>query len=107
MLRSHPFSHDSYSLFFNMTKWCCMSLFGGRWQVQSGTVPGTGTVQYTGTMYSNRVHSLQVRHKAAPEVSKGNLYINQKKMHVPIEILRDMFEHFALRATLFAELFFD
>ena len=33
----------------------------------------------TGTVYSSRVHSLQVRHKAAPEVSKGNLYINQKK----------------------------
>ena len=47
-----------------------------------------------------------VPHEAVPEVSKGNLYINQKK-HVPTEIVRDMFEHFALRATLFAELFFD
>ena len=47
-----------------------------------------------------------VPHEAAPEVSKGNLYIKQKKI-APIEIARDMFEHFALRATLFAELFFD
>ena len=45
-----------------------------------------------------------VPHEAVPEVSKGNLYIKQKK-HVPIEIVRDMFEHFALRAPPFAELF--
>ena len=51
-----------------------------------------------------------VPHEAVPEVLKGNLhiyiYIYQKK-NVPKEIVRDMFEHFALRATLFAELFFD
>ena len=45
-------------------------------------------------------------HEAVPEVSKGKVHINQKK-NVPIEIVRDMFEHFALRATLFAELFLD
>ena len=51
-----------------------------------------------------------VRHEAVPEVSKGKvyiyIYINQKK-NVPVEIVCDMFEHFALRATLFAELVLD
>ena len=47
-------------------------------------------------------------HEAVPEVSKGNLYIYiYQKKNAPLEIARDMFEHFALRATLFAELFFD
>ena len=41
-----------------------------------------------------------VPHEAVPEVSKGKLHINQKK-YVPIEIVCDMFEHFAFRATLF------
>ena len=39
-----------------------------------------------------------VPHEAVPEVSKNYLYINQKK-NVPIEIVGDMFDHFALRAT--------
>ena len=52
-----------------------------------------------------------VPHEAVPEVSKGNVYINQKK-NVPREIVFDMFEHFALRATLLlncylTELLFD
>ena len=59
-----------------------------------------------GHMLSYAVYLPVVPHEAVPEVSKGNLYINQKK-NVPIEIVRDMFEHFALRATLFAEPFFD
>ena len=32
--------------------------------------------------------------------TRTHIYIYQKK-HVPIEIVCDMFEHFALRATLF------
>ena len=47
-----------------------------------------------------------VPHEAVPEVSKGNVYVNQKK-NVPREIVRDTFEHVALRATLFAELLLD
>ena len=38
-------------------------------------------------------------HAAVPEASKGKVYTNQKNL--PIEIVRDMFEHFALRAFLF------
>ena len=36
-----------------------------------------------------------------PQVSKGKVHIVYQKKHVPIEIVCDMFEHFALRATLF------
>ena len=39
-----------------------------------------------------------VPHEAVPEVSKIYLYKNQKK-NVPIEIVGDMFDHFALRTT--------
>ena len=45
-----------------------------------------------------------VPHEAVPEVSIGKVYRNQKKK-VPIEIVCDMFEHFALCPNLFAELF--
>ena len=37
---------------------------------------------------------------------QGKLDLNQKK-NVPIEIVYDLFEFFALRATLFAELVLD
>ena len=47
-----------------------------------------------------------VPHEAVPEVSKAKVYLNQKE-NVPIEIVCDMFDHFALRATLFAELVLD
>ena len=47
-----------------------------------------------------------VPHEAVPEVSKGKVYLNQKE-NEPIEIVCDMFDHFALRATLFAELVLD
>ncbi len=47
-----------------------------------------------------------IPHEAVPEVSKGHVYKNQRK-NVPIEIVCDIFEHFALRATLFAELVLD
>ena len=39
-------------------------------------------------------------HEAVPEVSKGKAYINQNK-NAPIQIGCDMFEHVALRETLF------
>ena len=53
-------------------------------------------------------------HEAVPEVSKGKVYIYiriyiyiRKIVRDVFEIVRDMFEHFVLRAILFAELILD
>ena len=53
---------------------------------------------YVGSTNINTLLIPVVPHEAVPEVSKNYLYINQKK-NVPIEIVGDMFDHFALRAT--------